>query len=298
MTTVEIAEHVNANELYRKRDGLPVTPFQIHGRIRQYPRLFTRDGSTVALTKWDASTTRVFAPEYSPRLPVRQQPHDIPGEIEPAEIKSSLLDVSGFRPAGAIDPEVPDRPGLYAIRLGSRTALPGPFQRIAEARGSDLIYIGIASKSLSRRLLGQELRARGHGTFFRSIGAVLGFRPAPGSLIGKGNRRNYTFSREDNRAIIDWINSNLVVNWVEFSGSHAIEESALLRKHTPLLNLQGNPGALPHLRHSAPNLCASPTLFCLVDQQTRGQLNSSAFAPHPFCHQERSLSARAPRSTQ
>ena len=248
MTTMEIAEHVNANELYRKRDGSPVTPFQIHGRTRQYPELFTRDGSTVALTRWDASTTRVFAPEYSPRLPMQQQPRDVPGQIEPADIESSLLDVSGFRPAGAIDPEVPDRPGLYAIRVRSRTALPDPFQGIAEARDSDLIYVGIASKSLSRRFLGKELRARGHGTFFRSIGAVLGFRPVPGSLIGKANRRNYTFSPEDNRAIIDWINSNLLVNWVDFFGAHAVEEAALLRKHTPLLNLQGNPAALPQLK--------------------------------------------------
>jgi hypothetical protein len=143
---------------------------------------------------------------------------------------------------------VPDRPGLYAIRISNTAALPQPFGDEIESRDSDLIYVGIARNSLRRRFLGQELRARGHGTFLRSIGSVLGFRPRVGSLIGKANGRNYTFTPEDNRAIIDWINNNLVVNWVEFCGAHAIEESALLRKHTPLLNLQGNPAALPQLK--------------------------------------------------
>lgn len=100
---------------------------------------------------------------------------------------------------------------------------------------------------MSIRFLSQELRARGHGTFFRSIGAVLGYRPLAGSLIGKGNIRNYKFAPEDNRAIIDWINTNLLANWVEFSGAHEVEELALIKEHFPLLNLQGNPAALPEL---------------------------------------------------
>ena len=37
-------------------------------------------------------------------------------------------------------------------------------------------------KDLNKRMLKQELRSKGHGTFFRSIGAVLGFRPDKGSL--------------------------------------------------------------------------------------------------------------------
>jgi polyhydroxyalkanoate synthesis regulator phasin len=37
MTTAEIAEAVNQRGRYSKRDGTPVTPFQIHGRTRNYP---------------------------------------------------------------------------------------------------------------------------------------------------------------------------------------------------------------------------------------------------------------------
>ncbi len=45
-------------------------------------------------------------------------------------------------------------------------------------------------------MLGNELRARGHGTFFRSLGAVLGYLPPKGSLKGKSNQNNYTFQKK------------------------------------------------------------------------------------------------------
>ena len=47
MTTAELADQVNAVARYRKRDGTPVTAFQVHGRTKNYPALFERDGSRV-----------------------------------------------------------------------------------------------------------------------------------------------------------------------------------------------------------------------------------------------------------
>lgn len=49
LTTTEIAERVNARGRYKKRDGTAVTAFQIHGRTKNYPALFERDGSRVRL---------------------------------------------------------------------------------------------------------------------------------------------------------------------------------------------------------------------------------------------------------
>lgn len=49
MTTAEIAEAVNKSARYAKRDGSPVDAFQIHGRTRNYPHLFVRDGVRVRL---------------------------------------------------------------------------------------------------------------------------------------------------------------------------------------------------------------------------------------------------------
>jgi hypothetical protein len=42
LTTVEIAREVNARAHYRKRDDSEVTPYQIHGRTKNYPQLFER----------------------------------------------------------------------------------------------------------------------------------------------------------------------------------------------------------------------------------------------------------------
>lgn len=245
----DIAEQINLLGLYRKRDGSPVQPNQVSARARKYPDLFTRVPGAVSLTRWDGpQAVAATAPSASADVPVpRSKATSIASPFGSSELDAALFEATAFRPAGTIDLELPDRPGLYAIRLRDKGVLPEPFKSHSEKRGHDLIYVGIASQSLSRRFLDQELRARGHGTFFRSIGAVLGYRPLAGSLIGKGNTRNYKFTPADNRVIIEWINSNLLVNWVEFSGAHAVEESALIRRYLPLLNLQGNPAALPEL---------------------------------------------------
>lgn len=47
MSTSELAERVNHRGQYRKRDGSSVSRFQIHGRTRNYSRLFKRNGSFV-----------------------------------------------------------------------------------------------------------------------------------------------------------------------------------------------------------------------------------------------------------
>ena len=49
MTTKEVADEVNRRERYSKRDGSKVTPFQVHGRTRQYSHMYERDGSRVRL---------------------------------------------------------------------------------------------------------------------------------------------------------------------------------------------------------------------------------------------------------
>jgi Ca2+-binding EF-hand superfamily protein len=51
MTTQEIADILNENNLYEKKDGSEITAFQIHGRTRNYGHLFDRDGSTVKLAQ-------------------------------------------------------------------------------------------------------------------------------------------------------------------------------------------------------------------------------------------------------
>lgn len=51
MTTQQIANELNENGWYQKKDGSQITAFQIHGRTKNYDHLFERDGSTVSLLK-------------------------------------------------------------------------------------------------------------------------------------------------------------------------------------------------------------------------------------------------------
>lgn len=163
-------------------------------------------------------------------------------------IERVLIDRSNFRPACEIDDKVPCMGGLYCIRIRDIGAFPEPFGGILRDRSDDIIYIGKAADSLKRRFLNQELRANGHGTFFRSIGAVLGYRPPAGSLLGHANTRNYKFAPPDQCKIIHWINAHLLVNWREIHGECDPVETALIQKYQPLLNLAKNPKALDDLK--------------------------------------------------
>lgn len=164
-------------------------------------------------------------------------------------IVATLFDDASFKGAGEIDQLVPHEFGVYAIRLKASGRLPEPFQSLLDERDTLVIYIGQAQKqTLHKRLLGNELRGRGNGTFFRSLGAVLGYRPPAGSLAGRARLQNFRFSPTDRESIVEWINANLKVSWVGFTQAevHAAEV-ALIRRHTPLLNIQHNPLVLPEL---------------------------------------------------
>lgn len=49
MTTQQIADELNKNGWYQKKDGSTIQAFQIHGRTRNYASIFDRNGSTVSL---------------------------------------------------------------------------------------------------------------------------------------------------------------------------------------------------------------------------------------------------------
>lgn len=241
MTTKEIADELNKNGWYQKKEGSLITPFQIHGRTKNYPNLFMRNGSTVSLRGHmipESSTSENKEEE------VRIQ---LISEQKSITIEKELMNEKSFKSAAIIDDIVPDVRGLYCIRISDTKALPAPFDRIIEERMHNIIYIGIATKSLKERFLNKELRAKGYGTFFRSIGAVLGYRPPKGSLKDKANKKNYKFSRSDKMNIIEWINNNLVVNWIEFNGNLEEIETKLIQKYLPLLNIDKNPIKLKEL---------------------------------------------------
>jgi len=144
--------------------------------------------------------------------------------------------------AGEADERVPRSPGLYAIFVDTNQSLPPAFAEILGGRQTTLLYIGIATKSLFRRLVRQDLHHRSPSSFFRSIGVVCGHRPLKGSLR---NGCNFQFS--DNAAIVTWINEHVSVRWVCRSAGLAEAEIKAIRRYRPLLNVAHNPSRLPQL---------------------------------------------------
>ncbi len=140
------------------------------------------------------------------------------------------------------DNEILNGSGLYFIRLKENSKLPERYQNILDNREFKYIYIGKATTTLRKRLKA-ELKHLGPGTFFRSIGCVLGYKPMAGHLVGLVNQDNYRFSIDDKKRIIDWLNDNIEVSIVKYDGDFSIE-AELIKKYSPLLNIKHNPSQL------------------------------------------------------
>lgn len=153
-----------------------------------------------------------------------------------------------LHPAARAEVLVPESPGLYSIFVDDAAALPLRFSTILQQRETKLIYCGMASTSLRERLVDQDLRHRAPSSFFRSLGAVLGFRPAFGSLRGMKNQCNYTFTRTDTARIVEWINAHLGVRILPAT-IDCLEwfERGTIQELKPILNIQNNPERVPEL---------------------------------------------------
>jgi hypothetical protein len=168
--------------------------------------------------------------------------------IEP-DVASALLTPGTLHAVEGLADAVPEGHGVYAVWAKDLDDLPEPFRTAARERATRLLFIGSATgRSLRRRMVHDELEGRGHGTFFRSIGVVLGYRPLVGSLVGSANHLDFGFETEDVIAITDWLRRHVEVSWVEVEDAPEDVAAGLIHEYTPLLNLRGNPEALPQLK--------------------------------------------------
>lgn len=244
MTTSEIAKELNCTKLYSRGDDGPIPASQVGERVKNYPQWFDKSGKYILAKKFSPSEGSVVSGRDKPMQKITPNSAGAFNEELAAKV---LLNQKNQKAAEDIDSTVPDTSGVYAIRIKDISALPGSFAAELKQRQHNLIYIGIASQSLSKRL-GQELRESGHVIFFRSLGAILGFLPPTGSLVNKKNKRNYTFSATDEQNIIFWINANLLVNCVSMSVSLDQFETKLIPEQKPLLNIVKNPYSMPELK--------------------------------------------------
>ncbi|MCB0745949.1 MAG: hypothetical protein KDC90_00665 [Ignavibacteriae bacterium] len=237
LTAVEIATALNKNSWYTKKDGSPIKSSQIGARVKNYPKLFIKENECIGLqSKTGIIPHKQTVKSKTSRILLSESINNsLAGKV--------LLNEKNFKEVSKVYNHLPHNPGLYCIRIKKPKLFKPSLQQVLEERKHNIIYIGIASQSINKRL-GQELWAKGHGTFFRSLGAVLGFTPEPGSLLGKRNQNNYKFSKSDEAKIIKWIETNLLVNWVSMDSGFEQLETQLLQKYLPLLNIAKNPGAV------------------------------------------------------
>ena len=162
------------------------------------------------------------------------------------DISEKLTSNNNFKCISQLDNGILNKKGFYCIRLKDKSKLPNRYQSILEVRKYKFIYIGKAEKTLRQRLE-QELEHKSPGTFFRSIGCVLGYSPMKGHLIGKANQKNFKFSKEDSSNIISWLKENVEVSIVEYEGEFDTKENELIKEYAPLLNIDKNPSKLQEL---------------------------------------------------
>ena len=152
-------------------------------------------------------------------------------------------------PASEAEVLVPEKNGLYSIVIDKPDSLPPPFSEYVSRGGHNVIYIGKAfPANLTTRLVKNDLRHKGNATFFRSLGAVLGYFPPQGSLVGKENSRNYRFRDPEKQQIVDWINEHLGVRCKELEPEEIALEQALIEDLRPVFNIVWNPDVLQELK--------------------------------------------------
>lgn len=165
---------------------------------------------------------------------------------EEVYINEKLITDNNFKVISKLDKEILAKKGFYCIRLKEKSKLPSKYQVILETREHRIIYIGKAEKSIKQRLE-QELEHKSPGTFFRSIGCVLGYSPMKGHLIGKINQNNFKFCKSDTKEIVNWLKENTEVSVIVYEGNFNLIEGKLIEKYTPLLNIDKNPLKLEEL---------------------------------------------------
>lgn len=152
----------------------------------------------------------------------------------------NLMNPKYYRNVGVLNKmEIPESKGVYAIRIIDINAMPNDFAQMLKDRNHNLLYIGISKSSLRQRLWEEELHLKRPATFFRSIGAILGYMPPKGSL--KNSSRNYRFSQKDEIAIIRWMEKNLLVNFITLDCNIDKVEDYLIKTYKPIINISKNP---------------------------------------------------------
>lgn len=135
---------------------------------------------------------------------------------------------------------VPKVEGIYKIYLKDMVELKRIFKKNnlpgLNNFENSLLYIGITlGKGGLKKRLSAEILQKGNGTFFRTVGAILGERPYK-------NGKNYGFNGNSKERIISWMRNNLEIYYCLKNRVSRLEtiEKNLIKKEKPLFNIKYN----------------------------------------------------------
>lgn len=131
--------------------------------------------------------------------------------------------------------KVPNEKGIYYLKIDKFNSLPREFREEFKDRKDNFAYIGIG-KNIRKRLE-QELKGKGQGTFFRSIGAILKLQPM--KLTNKKNC-NYKFPKDGNVTIKKYILENFSFDYKNPKDTLKELEKKEIKEKTPYFNIIHN----------------------------------------------------------
>jgi hypothetical protein len=189
LSTGQISDQVNKRKNYQKNDGSEVSPFQIHGRTRNYSNLFLRNKSMVGLKGRDEKIIKNIkhddpsGGDYRDNYPIINQISDNNTTQQILEVdevhKKDFLTKSGFINIGTIQelqkngfPKIAElnSSGIYAItksdgyqpafltpdetKINGNVIYPWEVERLSDKwlEDVDVLYYGLAGATSSRSL--------------------------------------------------------------------------------------------------------------------------------------------------
>jgi hypothetical protein len=148
--------------------------------------------------------------------------------------------------------EFSNNPGVYAVGFVGES-FPFPLD-INIIMNGDIIYIGKTEKSQRSRDAHTHFKSgkTGSSTLRRSLGAILlqdlDLKPIPRSNT-ESKMRDYKFIEESEEKLTQWMINNLSLSFYEIlDGKRLVRELEipLIRKVSPILNIQGNTSLNPY----------------------------------------------------
>lgn len=235
----QIADILNKTKAYIKGDGSAIASSQISARVNKYPDLFTKQGGLIFIK--GKISVKVIPTQ------VKVLPTQATITKEVITTNTDLKAVLAFFSKNQFDPKtqsestIPDSAGNYIICLkeGSKLPIGSIKPDLIKFEGLDVIYTGIASRSLRSRDYRQHFTGNnaGRSTLRKSLGALFGYKQIPRDKDPETGKTK--FGVADEEKLSEWMENNLVMFFYPTKDFNRLEFD-LISHFNPPLNLKDN----------------------------------------------------------